>query len=498
MSRRTPLKAKRFESRDDFLSTFSKKVERKPKIKKKLNLQKGKPLSQIDFEKFSKYSKPGPRYTSYPTALEFNDDFKYDTYINFLENSTEKLSLYVHLPFCRSACYFCGCNVVFTSKEEKLSRYIEYLKKEIDILAKHIDTSREVIQFHFGGGTPTFYKAFELDEIVTYIKSKFPNWSKDAEISCEIDPRFFNEDQMKVFQKHGFNRISFGVQDLDDKVQKEIHRIQPLELTKKAVELARKYGINSINTDFIYGLPYQTLETFKKTLELSTHLNPDRVAVFNYAHVPWLMKTMRKFDETTLPTPDVKLQIFQYTIDFFESNGYKMVGMDHFAKPEDELFGAIEKGELHRNFQGYTTKGGANLVGIGLTSIGEGERYYAQNTKDMKVYEAALDEGKLPFERGVVLSDDDFLRKSVIMELMANFSIDMKRVEKEHKINFKSYFADALNALQEFVDAGLITITDDKISVSTTGTLLIRNIAMPFDAYMKKYGESKKSFSKTV
>ena len=455
-------------------------------------------MSQIDFEKFSKYSKPGPRYTSYPTALEFSDDFKYDTYINFLEKSTEKLSLYVHLPFCRSACYFCGCNVIFTSKEEKLSRYIEYLKKEIDLLAKHIDTSREVIQFHFGGGTPTFYKAFELDEIVTYIKSKFPNWSKNAEISCEIDPRFFNEEQMKVFAKHGFNRISFGVQDLDDKVQKEIHRVQPLELTKRAVDLARAYGINSINVDFIYGLPYQTLESFSKTLQLSTALNPDRVAVFNYAHVPWLMKTMRKFDETTLPTPDVKLQIFQHTIDFFESNGYKMVGMDHFAKPEDELFGAIEKGELHRNFQGYTTKGGANLVGIGLTSIGEGERYYAQNTKDMKRYEAALDEGRLPFERGVVLSDDDFLRKAVIMELMANFSIDMKRVNEVHGIEFKTYFADAIKALQEFVEAELVTITEDKISVSTTGTLLIRNIAMPFDAYMNKYAQSKKAFSKTV
>jgi len=455
-------------------------------------------MSQIDFEKFSKYSKPGPRYTSYPTALEFSDDFKYDTYINFLEKSTEKLSLYVHLPFCRSACYFCGCNVIFTSKEEKLSRYIEYLKKEIDLLAKHIDTSREVIQFHFGGGTPTFYKAFELDEIVTYIKSKFPNWSKNAEISCEIDPRFFNEEQMKVFAKHGFNRISFGVQDLDDKVQKEIHRVQPLELTKRAVDLARAYGINSINVDFIYGLPYQTLESFSKTLQLSTALNPDRVAVFNYAHVPWLMKTMRKFDETTLPTPDVKLQIFQHTIDFFESNGYKMVGMDHFAKPEDELFGAIEKGELHRNFQGYTTKGGATLVGIGLTSIGEGERYYAQNTKDMKRYEAALDEGRLPFERGVVLSDDDFLRKAVIMELMANFSIDMKRVNEVHGIEFKTYFADAIKALQEFVEAELVTITEDKISVSTTGTLLIRNIAMPFDAYMNKYAQSKKAFSKTV
>jgi len=455
-------------------------------------------LNNIDFKKFSKYSKPGPRYTSYPTALEFNDNFKYDDYISYLENSTEKLSLYVHLPFCRSACYFCGCNVVFTSKEEKLSTYIEYLKKEIDLLSTHIDTSREVIQFHFGGGTPTYYKAFELDEIVSYIKSKFPNWSHDAEISCEIDPRFFNEEQMKVFQKHGFNRISFGVQDLDEKVQKEIHRIQPLKLTKNAVVLARKYEINSINTDFIYGLPYQTLKTFKKTLALSTQLNPDRVAVFNYAHVPWLMRTMRKFDETTLPTPNVKLEIFQYTIDFFERNGYKMVGMDHFAKPEDELFAAIEKGELHRNFQGYTTKGGANLVGIGLTSIGEGERYYAQNTKKMKIYEAALDAGKLPFERGLILSDDDYLRKAVIMELMANFSIDIKRIEAEHGIDFKTYFADALKALQEFVDAALLSITDDKVIVSNTGTLLIRNIAMPFDAYMKKYAQSKKAFSKTV
>ena len=455
-------------------------------------------MSNIDFEKFSKYSKPGPRYTSYPTALEFDDDFSYDEYIKFLEEEQEKISIYVHLPFCRSACYFCGCNVVFTSKEEKLSRYIEYLKKEIDILAKHLDTTREVIQFHFGGGTPTFYKAFELDEIVTYIKSKFTNWSSQAEISCEIDPRFFNEEQMKVFQKHGFNRISFGVQDLDSKVQKEIHRVQPLELTKKAVELARRYGIESINTDFIYGLPYQTLETFKKTLELSTELNPDRVAVFNYAHVPWLKRTMRKFDETTLPSPEVKLQIFKYTIDFFEKHGYKMVGMDHFAKPEDELFGAIEKGELHRNFQGYTTKGGANLIGIGLTSIGEGERYYAQNTKDMKIYEEAIDSGRLPFERGIKLSDDDFLRKGVIMELMANFHIDIKRVEKEYNINFKEYFADAIEDLQEFVEADLMSIDDKEIRVSTTGTLLIRNIAMAFDAYMQKYAKSKNSFSKTV
>jgi len=455
-------------------------------------------MSNIDFEKFSKYSKPGPRYTSYPTALEFNTQFSYNEYIQALESEKRPISIYVHLPFCRSACYFCGCNVVFTSKASKLSRYIEYLKKEIDILSKHIDSNREIIQFHFGGGTPTFYKAFELDEIVTYIKSKFPNWSREAEISCEIDPRFFNEEQMIVLKKHGFNRISFGVQDFDAKVQKEIHRIQPLELTKKAVELARKYKIESINTDFIYGLPYQTLDTFKKTLELSTQLNPDRVAVFNYAHVPWLKRTMRKFDETTLPSPDIKLQIFKYTIDFFESHGYKMVGMDHFAKPEDELFGAIEKGELHRNFQGYTTKGGSNLIGIGLTSIGEGKKYYAQNTKDMKLYEHLIDSGKVPFERGVKLTNDDFLRKAVIMELMANFHIDIQRVEKEHKIDFKDYFAEALMDLEEFVEADLVTIDNNQIKVSTTGTLLIRNIAMVFDAYMKKYTKNDKSFSKTV
>jgi len=455
-------------------------------------------LNKIDLEKFSKYSKPGPRYTSYPTALEFDNDFSYESYLEYLKNGKEKLSLYIHLPFCRSACYFCGCNVVYTSKEDKLSRYVEYLKKEIDILAKHLDTSREVIQFHFGGGTPTYYKDFELDEIISYVKSKFPNWSDDAEVSVEIDPRYFNEEQMKVFAKYGFNRISFGVQDFDPKVQKEIHRIQPYESTKEAVELARKYGIKSINMDLIYGLPYQTFESFSNTLELAFSIEPNRLAVFNYAHVPWMKKTMRKFDETTIPSPDLKLKIFKHTMDFFNSKGYKMVGMDHFAKPDDELFSAIAKGELHRNFQGYTTRGGANLIGIGLTSIGEGSRYYAQNTKDMKLYEEAIDAGRLPFEKGVELSDDDYLRKAVIMELMANFSIDIKRVEKEHGISFKKYFADAMDTLEEFAKEDIITITDEKITVSPTGTLLIRNIAMPFDAYMKKYNGSEKNFSKTV
>ncbi len=454
----------------------------------------------LDFSKFLKYSKPGPRYTSYPTALEFSDSYGYDEYINKIQNqdSSRPLSLYFHLPFCRNACYFCGCNVVFTSKEDKMIRYIEYLKRELKILSQYLDMKREVIQMHFGGGTPTFFSASQLKEIIDEIKSYFPNFVKDAEISCEIDPRHIDEDQMRVMAEAGFNRVSFGIQDFNEKVQQAVHRIQPYDVTKKAMDLARKYNMVSVNVDLIYGLPYQNLETFKETLSLALTLNPDRFAVFNYAHVPWMKKTMRKIDETTLPLPDEKLQIMQYTIDFLTSHGYKMIGMDHFAKPEDELFKAIEKGQLHRNFQGYTTKGGADLIGVGLTSIGEGVDYYAQNYKDMKLYEAAIDEGKLPFERGVVLNEDDQIRQFVIMELMSNFKLDIKRFETLFNVNFKEYFPDAVDELKVFVEEELLIMDENHIECSQTGTLLIRNIAQPFDAYMKKYAKSSKTFSKTV
>ncbi len=454
----------------------------------------------LDFAKFTKYSKPGPRYTSYPTALEFGEEYKYDEYINKLKNkdTSRPISLYFHLPFCRNACYFCGCNVVFTSKEDKMLRYVEYLKKELKILSGCLDCNREVIQMHFGGGTPTFFSAEQLEIIINEIKIYFPNFVENAEISCEIDPRHINEDQMRVMSEAGFNRVSFGIQDFNEKVQIAVHRIQPYEVTKAAMDLARKYNMLSVNTDLIYGLPFQTLETFKETLELALTLDPDRFAVFNYAHVPWLKKTMRKIDETTLPLPDEKLQIMQYTIDFFTSHGYKMIGMDHFAKPEDDLFKAIKTGELHRNFQGYTTRGGADLIGVGLTSIGEGQDYYAQNFKDMKSYEKAIDEGKLPFEKGILLNEDDKIRKFVVMELMSNFKLDIKRFESLYNVNFKEYFADAIETLKPFEEDELLTISDDSIVCSETGTLLIRNIAMAFDAYMKKHAASSKTFSKTV
>ncbi|ECL3317320.1 oxygen-independent coproporphyrinogen III oxidase [Campylobacter jejuni] len=449
-----------------------------------------------DYKAFVKYSKAGPRYTSYPTAVEFNANFKYEEYIEILKKQDRSLSLYFHLPFCRSACYFCGCNVIYTAKEESKERYLTYIFKELDILSTILDTKREVVQMHFGGGTPTFFSAKQLQNLILKIRSVFGNFSKDAEISCEIDPRFLNEEQATVLTQNGFNRISFGVQDFDEKVQKEIHRIQSFELTQNALNLVRSKGIKSVNMDLIYGLPYQNLQSFTQTLEKVMLLNPDRLAIFNYAHVPWLKKNMRKFDENTLPSPDVKLEILEFCENFLSKNGYKMIGMDHFAKEDDELFKALENGTLHRNFQGYTTKGGADLVGVGLTSIGEGQRHYAQNFKDMSSYEAALDRGVLPFERGVALSDDDELRKAVIMELMANFKLDIKSIEKEFCIDFQEYFKEDLKALEEYKD--FINFDENFIKVNETGVLLIRNIAMCFDAYMKNISEDKKVFSKTV
>lgn len=451
----------------------------------------------IDFNAFVKYSKPGPRYTSYPTALEFSDAFSYDDYIARLKGGRGELSLYFHMPFCRSACYFCGCNVIYTTNEGKKERYIDYLERELDLLCAVLDASRPVVQMHFGGGTPTFYSPAQLERIIKAIRSRFKNFSNEAEISCEIDPRFFTAEHMEVLKNGGFNRISFGVQDFDEKVQKEIHRIQPLEITAQAIKIARNAGIKSINTDLIYGLPYQSFESFKNTLETAVSLDPDRFAIFNYAHVPWIKKSMRKFDETTLPAPKEKLEILKHTMEYLPSKGYKMIGMDHYAKADDELFGALKNGSLHRNFQGYTTKGGADLIGIGLTSIGQGEDYYAQNFKDLEGYERAIDSGKLPNNKGLFLSAEDRLRKDVIMDLMANFALDIRAIEAKHGVEFAKHFSSEIevlkNTLGEFVE-----ITAEKISVNETGTLLIRNIVMCFDEYMKKFVGNHQSFSKTV
>lgn len=459
----------------------------------------------IDFEKFAKYSKSAPRYTSYPTAIEFKESFTYENLKNALARNDKfsldsklPLSIYVHLPFCKSACYFCGCNVIYTSKEDKKDRYIDYLNKEINILKTLMDTNREVVQFHFGGGTPTFFNAEQLSRVINLVKNAFPNFSNDAEISCEIDPRHFNEEQMIALKNGGFNRLSFGVQDFEPIVQEAIHRFQSVELVKNAVTLARKYGINSINFDLIYGLPNQNLDSFLQTLKKVVSLSPDRLAIFNYAHVPWVKKTMRNIDETKLPSPKIKLEILKNTIDFLGEHGYGMIGMDHFAKKTDSLYIESQNGNLRRNFQGYTTKGFSQTIGIGLTSIGEGKDYYAQNFKDMKKYEEALDSGIIPIERGVELNETDILRKEVIMGVMNNLKLDAESINKKFGIDFFSYFKDEISELREYEKIGVLNIDKNGLYTTPTGGMLIRNIAMVFDVYSKKIKESSNTFSKTI
>ena len=453
----------------------------------------------IDFNAFVKYSKSAPRYTSYPTAVEFREswnDTSYKEALKEADSTSLPLSLYTHLPFCRSACYFCGCNVVYTSKEEKKERYIHYLKKELALLKDSMDTSRKVVQFHFGGGTPTFFNARELESVIRLIRGVFTNFAKNAEISCEVDPRFFSREQMAVLKENGFNRLSFGVQDFSQKVQEAIHRIQSVEIVSNAIALAREFGIESVNFDLIYGLPYQSEQSFADTLQKVVGLKPDRLAIFNYAHLPWMKKTMRKIDETTLPNPAQKLEILKNTIAFLQEQGYMMIGMDHFAKKSDELYLAKAKNELRRNFQGYTTRGFSQTIGIGLTSISEGLGYYSQNYKDMQEYEKALDEGRLPVERGVKLSEKDILRKEVIMGLMNNLRLDFKGIEKRFGIEFGVYFANELESLREYEELGLIHITPSSIETSPTGGMLIRNIAMVFDTYLQN--DTTKRFSKTI
>ncbi|MDR3347704.1 MAG: oxygen-independent coproporphyrinogen III oxidase [Helicobacteraceae bacterium] len=455
----------------------------------------------IDFDKFARYSAPMPRYTSYPTAPEFRDDWTLDDLKASIARSNETaraLSIYVHLPFCRSACYFCGCNVIYTSKEGQKDEYIVRLQREMEIFSSLLDTRREVRQIHFGGGTPTFFGAAQLEQIIKALYRVFPNVSDRLEFGVEIDPRFFTEDQMRAMSDGGVNRISFGVQDFDPKVQAAVHRVQPFELNAKAVALARKYGAKSVNIDLLYGLPHQSVFGFCRTIEQALELKSDRVALFNYAHLPWLKNTMRNIDETALPSAAEKLKMFQSAVEIFGANGFEMIGMDHFAKLGDELHIALKEGRLRRNFQGYTTHNECDLFGFGVTSISEGADFYSQNFRKLDDYDRAIDEGKPPFMRGIALNCDDRLRKRVIMGLMSVFALDFAAVEKEFGIAFEEYFAPDLEALKPLEADGLLTIENRRIAISDTGRLLIRNIVANFDPYLKKSRFADRRFSKSV
>ncbi len=458
-------------------------------------------MFNIDIDLIKKYDKPGPRYTSYPTAPHFNDGFNNEQYLasikenNSADNKTP-LSLYFHIPFCDTLCYFCGCNMIISNNRGRISNYVDYIKREILLLKKHLSDDRVVTQLHWGGGTPTHLTPVEITYLLSFINSNF-NISPNIEASCEIDPRELTFEHLKALREGGFNRISMGVQDFTHKVQVAVNRIQSEDITRQAVEWIRELEFESINLDLMYGLPHQTLETFAKTLDKIIDISPNRIAVFNYAHVPWMKKHMELINTEDLPTPDVKLQILKYTIETLTKAGYVFIGMDHFAKPDDELAIALNEKKLYRNFQGYSTQAGTDLYALGITSISQFGNIYSQNIKTEKEYFDKVDDGILPLAKGYLMSDDDVLRRDVIMSLMCDFELHFNQFEEKYKINFKEYFAKGLENLKQFVPDNLVTLEDDNIKVTEMGRLLIRNIAMSFDAFLED-DKGKVRYSRTV
>ncbi|MGK9368205.1 oxygen-independent coproporphyrinogen III oxidase [Melioribacter sp. Ez-97] len=447
-------------------------------------------MLDINLDLIKKYDRPGPRYTSYPTAPHFNESFKAENFIDEVirtnnQDNPPYLSLYYHIPFCDTLCYFCGCNMIVTRNRDRIKQYINYVKNEIDLLRSYLKPDRKVIQLHWGGGTPTHLNPDEIEDLIGYINSNF-EMLPEAEKGCEIDPRGLTKEHLAALRNGGFNRISMGVQDFNDKVQKAVNRIQPEDMTRQVVGWVRELGFHSINLDLIYGLPFQTLETFESTVDKIIDISPDRIAVFNYAHVPWLKKHMGLIKPEDLPKPEIKLQILKMTIEKLTSAGYVFIGMDHFAKPNDELAVALREKKLYRNFQGYSTHSGADLYAMGITSISQIGRIYAQNYKKEKEYFEALDNETFPVERGYYLSDDDLLRREVITKIMCDFELDFNYIEDKFNIEFENYFANALEGLKEFAGDNLVEIDKRKITVTPMGRLLIRNIAMNFDKYLEK------------
>ena len=458
-------------------------------------------MFNIDLELIKKYDKPGPRYTSYPTAPHFNESFTSEKYLDEIirtnnEANPPDLSLYYHLPFCDTLCYFCGCNMIITRNRDRIKDYIKYLKNEIDLLRTFIVPNRKVVQLHWGGGTPTHLDPDEIIDLVSYINKSF-EFKPTAEEGCEIDPRGLTKEHLEALRNGGFNRISMGVQDFNEKVQVAVNRVQPEDMTRQVVSWVRELGFQSINLDLIYGLPFQSAETFAKTVDATINISPDRIAVFNYAHVPWMKKHMALIKPEDLPTPEEKLQILKMTIEKLTDAGYVFIGMDHFAKPNDELAIALREKKLYRNFQGYSTHAGADLYSMGITGISQIGRSYAQNVKKEKEYFEALNNESLPIERGVYLTEDDVLRRHVITKVMCDFELDFDSVDKKFGIEFEKYFSKGLEGMVEFIADGLVEIKNRKLAVTEMGRLLIRNIAMNFDGYIERKEDTAR-YSRTV
>ena len=448
----------------------------------------------------TRYNRPGPRYTSYPTAPVWNEAYgpnDFEEAMQTAETKRSPVSLYMHLPFCESLCLFCACNVIIRKDKSVTPPYLSVLKKEIDHIASRVSRDRQVAQFHWGGGTPTYLTPEQIEDLFVYTKERF-NFAPDAEIGIEVDPRVTSTAHLETVRKMGFNRLSMGIQDFKEEVQKAIHRIQPYELTRDLIATARELGFDSINVDLIYGLPYQTAESFAHTVEQIVSLSPDRIAMFSYAHVPWLKKQQGSF-VAHLPEGMKKFDIFRSGLMKFLEAGYLYIGMDHFAKENDELAVSQRNRTLHRNFQGYTTKAGADLYGMGISAISGIQETYAQNYRDLPSWEKAVEERGIATMRGYRLSQDDIIRREVISRLLCHTVIVKDEISKKFGIHFDEYFAPELEHLKMPQEDGLVVINDKEIRTAWLGRIFIRNLAMVFDPYLEKQQlAARPLFSKTL
>ena len=448
----------------------------------------------------TRYNRPGPRYTSYPTAPVWTDSFgpkDYEDAIALADKKRSPVSLYMHLPFCESLCLFCACNVIIRKDKSGTPPYLAVLKKEVDRISRGVSRDRQVIQFHWGGGTPTYLSPEQIEDLFTYTRERF-NFAPDAEIGIEVDPRVTTSAHLETVRRMGFNRLSMGIQDFKEDVQKAVHRIQPYEVTRDLIQNARDLGFDSINVDLIYGLPYQTAESFTHTVEQIVGLSPDRIAMFSYAHVPWLKKQQGSF-VAHLPEGMKKFEIFRDGLLKFIESGYLYIGMDHFAKENDELAVSQRNRTLHRNFQGYTTKAGADLYGMGITAISGIQNCYAQNFRDIPAWEKSVEERGIATMRGYILSQDDVIRREVISRLLCHTVIVKDEISRQFGINFDEYFDPELEHLKAPQEDGLVVVNDKEIRTAWLGRIFIRNLAMVFDPYLEKQQlASKPLFSKTL
>jgi oxygen-independent coproporphyrinogen-3 oxidase len=460
-------------------------------------------MSVITPELLTRFDVPGPRYTSYPTADRFVEAFSETDYVHALTERQSgllgkqlPLSLYVHIPFCESLCYYCACNKIITKHKERAADYLRYLTKEVELHTQHLGRGQSVSQLHLGGGTPTFMSDDELRQLMVMLRNHF-EFVPGGEYSVEVDPRTVDENRLALLAELGFNRLSFGVQDFDPAVQKAIHRIQPAEQVFRLVEASRRLGFESVNVDLIYGLPLQTPESFDRTLAQINHLRPDRIALYAYAHLPERFKPQRRIHADELPAGADKVAMLSRSLDAFVDAGYVYVGMDHFALPDDALAVAKRQGRLHRNFQGYSTQADCDLIALGVSSIGRVGSTYSQNAKTMEEYCDLLDQGHLPVVRGLALTRDDMIRRSVIMALMCQGHLQYESINLAWLIEFKSFFAKELEQLHVLQEQGLVQLNETGIQVTAMGWFFVRGVAMVFDRYLQA-DRNRTRFSKII